>query len=467
LNSILKFEAPPTIASFMRSKAFVRCILGPVGSGKSTGCLIELIRRMCEQEKGPDGIRRTRFAIIRQTLSQIKQTVLKEFYTWAGPITTFKVSENTIYIKFNDVESEIHLIPLDDEQDIRRLLSLQLTGAWINEAPEVDVSIVPALCGRLGRYPSKAQGGPTWFGLIMDGNFGTEGGDWHRVLEMELPADWQFWKQPSGLSAEAENLDNLPGGHEYYERLERSHSEAWVKRYVKAEWGDDPSGTAVFRDTFKRSFHVHVELEPVHAYPLIVGQDFGRDPCSVICQPDHKGRLLVLEEVIAEDIGLELHIEQALRPALTHQRYLGKSVAVVGDPAGVAKGNIYEDTCFDALKRSGFVAFPAPTNDIDPRIRSIEYFLMGQRDGGPALIIDESRCPTIVRALAGGYRYAKTKAGVRKPSPDKNKYSHIIDALQYACLAAQGGMSGMIASRLQQRRIVTKERKQVNAAGWT
>ena len=140
---------------------------------RSTGCLIELIRRMCEQEKGPDGIRRTRFAIIRQTLSQIKQTVLKEFYTWAGPITTFKVSENTIYIKFNDVESEIHLIPLDDEQDIRRLLSLQLTGAWINEAPEVDVSIVPALCGRLGRYPSKAQGGPTWFGLIMDGNFGT------------------------------------------------------------------------------------------------------------------------------------------------------------------------------------------------------------------------------------------------------------------------------------------------------
>src|SRR6478752_8480830 len=109
------FDAPPTISQFMCSSAFVRIILGPVGSGKSTGCLMEIMRRSAEQAKGPDGYRHTRWAIVRQTLQQIKQTVLKEFYTWVEPITRFKVSENTIYIEHEDVKAEIHLIPLDDQ----------------------------------------------------------------------------------------------------------------------------------------------------------------------------------------------------------------------------------------------------------------------------------------------------------------------------------------------------------------
>jgi hypothetical protein len=74
------------------------------------------------------------------------------------------------------------------------------------------------------------------------------------------------------------------------------------------------------------------DIEPVNGAVLLVGQDFGRDPCSVVCQFDHKGRLLVLEEVLAEDTGLELHISGALRPTLMQERYLGKSCVVIGDP---------------------------------------------------------------------------------------------------------------------------------------
>lgn len=460
----MNFTAPPTVAAFMRSEAFVRIILGPVGSGKSTGCLMEIFRRACEQAPGPDGLRHTRFAIVRQTLQQIKQTVLKEFYTWASPVVTFKVSENTIYLTFNDVRSEIHLIPLDDEQDQRRLLSMQLTGAWVNEATEIDPNIIPSLSGRLGRYPSAAQGGATWFGLIMDSNFPNEGGEWHQLLEETLPADWQLFKQPSGLSPEAENIPHLPGGRAYYERLARGQSQEWVRRYILAEYGNDPSGSAVFRDSFKASFHGVPGLMPVPGYPLIIGQDFGRDPWSVITQNDHMGRLLVLEEVAATDIGLEQHIREGLRPALMQERYMGKPVAIAGDPSGVAKGSIYEETTFDVLKRMGFMAFPAPTNDIDPRLRAIEAFLLQQRNGGPAMLIDPEKCPTIMRALGGGYRYSKSKAGVRKPTPDKNAYSHPTDALQYACLVAHGGMvNGIIMNRLRK----PIKRQRASAAGWT
>lgn len=461
----MTFTAPRTVADFMSDPSFVKIILGPVGSGKSTGCLMEILRRASQQARGPDGLRRTRFAIVRQTLQQIKQTVLKEFYTWAEPITTFKVSENTIYVSFDDVRCEIHLIPLDDENDQRRLLSLQLTGAWVNEFTEIDPAIIPSLCGRLGRYPSQAQGGPTWFGLIMDGNFPNEGGLWHELLETNLPEDYVLYKQPGGRTPVAENIENLPGGVEYYNRLARGQSPEWVKRYVDAQYGNDPSGMAVFRDTYTHEFHSRDTLDPIPGRPLLVGQDFGRDPWSVICQLDHRGRFLVLEEVEGTDIGLEQHLMLNLRPRLMDARYMNLPVAVIGDPAGVAKSTLYEETSFDMLKREGFHAFPAPTNDIDPRLRSIEAFLMQQVSGSAMFLIDRARCPTLVQGLRGGYRYSKMKGGQRKPTPDKNSFSHPMDSLQYAALAAHGGMvEGRIMNRLKRP---TPVKPSFNASAWT
>jgi hypothetical protein len=479
--TVINYTAPPTCAAFMKSNSFGRLIAGPVGSGKTTACLFELFRRACEQAPAGDGLRYTRMAIVRQTLKQLKDTVLKDITTWLEGVAEYRVSENTIYIRAGDVRSEWLLIPLDTPEDQRRLLSMQLTMSWLSECIEMDVGLISPLAGRVGRYPAANLGGATFFGLIADTNMPSEGSDWHKFM-VEPPADWLIFTQPGGMSPNAENLEwltqtpetlKLPvtsevrraQGRTYYERFIRSNSENWCKRYVHAQFGDDPAGSAVFKESFKAAFHVVEGVEPVSGHPLIVGQDFGRDPCSVICQLDHRGRLLVLEEVIAEDIGLELHIERALRPALQQTRFLGRAVAIVGDPAGRQRSSIYEETTFDVLKRSGFMAFPAPTNDLDPRLRAIEAFLLAQRDGGPAILIDKHRCPTIARGLGGGYRYGKTRGGQRRPSPDKNSYSHIIDALQYAALAAHNGMSGMIAGRLQQR--PRRDRIRMTAGAWT
>ena len=480
----INYTAPPTCAAFMKSQSFGRLIAGPVGSGKTTACLFELFRRACEQEPAPDGVRYTRFAIVRQTLSQLKMTVLKDITQWLEGVATFKVSENTVYIQVGDVRSEWVLVPLEDPEDQRRLLSMQLTGAWMSECIEMDVGIVSPLSGRCGRYPSAAQGGATWFGVIADTNMPTEGTPWHRFMELETPPDWHVFIQPSGLSDEAENLEwltqtpetlKLPPtdparraqGRTYYERLSRSNGEDWVKRYVHAQYGNDPSGSAVFREAFKTSFHVVDELEPVYGHPLIVAQDFGRNPCAIIAQIDHKGRLLVLEELASEDMGLELHIQRALKPALAKERYFGRPVYIVGDPAGRQRSTSYEETSFDLLKRNGLMAFPAPTNDIDKRLRAVEAFLLAQRDGGPAVMFDRQRCPQLVQAMNGMYRYAKTRNGQLRALPDKtHPWSDLADALQYACLAAHGGFADYVANRLTRPRS-NPQRSRVTAAAWT
>lgn len=454
----------------MKSEAFGRLIAGPVGSGKTTACVIELLRRSFMQSAADDGFRYTRFAVVRQTLKQLKDTVLKDCESWLQGLGSWKVSENTFHVQFNDVRSEWVFIPLEDAEDQARLLSMQLTGAWLSECVEMDINILGPVSGRLGRYPSAKRGNPVWYGIVADTNMPVEMSDWYNFME-NLPPDWQKFVQPSGLSKEAENLNYLTQtdqtsklpldhpvrvaqGRKYYERFVDMYGadSDWVKRYVYAQYGDDPSGSAVFRASFKSDFHIVDDTMLIPGYPLIIGQDFGRNPWSLICQCDHMGRILVHQEVPATNIGLEKHVNEKLRPALMGEKYLGYKVATVGDPAGVAKGSIAEESCFDALKRLGLPAFPAPSNLIEPRLRAVETYLGRQVNGGPALMISRKGCPWLCRAMSGGYRFTKnTKGGLRvvPEKDDKEGFSHVADCLQYVCLVAHGNMVGYIMERMR------------------
>lgn len=483
----VEFTPPPTIREFMLSEAFFRIIGGPVGSGKTTGVMMEMLRRSCEQTPAPDGFRYTRWAIVRVTLKQLRDTVLKDIIQWLEPIVTFKVTDNTVTIEAGDVKSEWLLIPLENQEDQKRLLSMQLTGAWLSEAIEIPLSLTEPLAGRCGRYPGAQLGGATWFGMLADTNLPTLGTDWAEYM-LDPPATTDVFLQPSGLSEEAENLPYLmqtpqtlklpvddarriAQGRTYYERLAASPlGDAWIARYVRAEFGEDPSGLAVHRDTFKLDFHVRNGIDPVQQKMLLIGQDFGRDPCSIILQMDARGQVRVLGECIAEDISLELHLQRSLRPLLASARYAGLPAVIIGDPSGAHKDSLYEETAFDMLKRMGFVAHPAPTNDIDARLRAVDSLLLQQRDGGPAMVFDYDHCPVLVRAMMGGYRYARTRAGVTKPLPDKlsaeyAKYSHPADALQYACLAVHGGLTTLIMQRMA--RGPRARRPAPPSGGWT
>jgi hypothetical protein len=470
----------------MKSAAFGRLVAGPVGSGKTTACVIELLRRSIGQSPGADGKRHTRHAIVRQTLKQLKDTVLKDCQTWLRGLGEWKVSEGTYHVDFDDVRSEWVFIPLENAEDQARLLSMQLTGAWMSEAIEMDLDVIAPLSGRIGRYPNGADGVPTWKGIIADTNFPTDHSPWHDFMENPVN-DWEVFKQPGGLKVEAENLNwlnqdetsmKLPVDHPvrvqqgrgYYDRFINMYGEKsdWVRRYVKAEYGDDPSGAAVFKNTFRSDYHIAADTIPIPGYPLIVAQDFGRNPWSLITQMDHMGRLLVHQEVGGTNVGLEKHVNENLKPMLFSERFMGFKVCIVGDPSGVAKGSIGEETCFEALKRFGFPAVPAPTNDIEPRLRAVEALLGRQVNGGPALLISRRGCPMLCRGMSGGYRFIKMKTGALKTIPDKNDkegFSHVADDLQYASLIVHGGLVPEIARRLRPRS--TRPSPKVNAAGWT
>jgi hypothetical protein len=474
----IDFDAPLVCGQFMASSQFFRLLAGPVGSGKTTTVLMELLRRACEQWPSPDGIRHTRFAICRQTLSQLKNTVLKDAVAWFHPVASWKVSDSTLYFDFKDVKSEWLLLPLETPEDQRRLLSLQLTGVMLNEAIETDVDLIGPITGRCGRYPGPADGGCKWHGIIGDTNMPPEGSPWHYVME-NPEEDMEVFFQPGGLEKNAENLnyllqtpetlklpfdhpDRIRQGRLYYERLARSRNSDWVDRYVHAKYSPDPSGTAVFKASFNRRFHVVDDIEPLNA-TLIVGQDFGRNPVSVLLQMDHLGRILVLEEVWAENISLQSQLP-ILRSMLNSARYMGKRVCLVGDPSGSFKNSNDERTAFDILRQGGFTVVSAPTNLIDPRLRAVEDYLLQQRMGGPAIMFSKRGCPRLIAAMGGGYRYTYNTLDQSRAIPDKDEHSHLADALQYGVLGYSRTTAMQVARVLSRRR---NDRPRVTAAGWT
>jgi hypothetical protein len=490
------YNAPPTISRFMQSEAFGRLIWGPVGSGKTTACVVELAKRMATQAPSPvDGRRYTRFAIIRQSLKDAKATVLKDIRAWFGPIADWRVSESTLYLEYGDVVSEWPFIPLDEPDDVKRLLSLQLTGSYINECIETDIDLLSDIAGRVGRYPNNDLGVCTWSGIWADTNAPVSHTPWANFID-KPPIDWQIFHQPGGHTPEAENLAHLnqtaetillpendprriEQGRGYYRRLLSVGTPDYLRRYVFSEFGRDPAGSAVFAESFKFDYHVsETEIDPVYSRLLVVGQDFGRSPWSIICQLDHGGRLMVLEEVAGrgaagEGVGLEQHINQNLIPALMAPRYAGRPIVVVGDPAGRAKDTLFEMNSFDLLKSCGLNCEPAPTNDLEPRLRAVESFLTRQIGGRPAIVIDAKRCPTLIAALNGQYKFAvkadQSGGQFRKDVPEKlHPWSDVMDALQYVCLVTGNlGAYSYVLGRVLSRNRPAAYRPRISSLAWT
>jgi hypothetical protein len=243
----IDYDAPPTVRRFMDSSAFVRAVVGPVGSGKSSGCIMEILARACEQRKGPDGKRRTRFAIIRNTYPELRDTTRKTFEAWI-PAELGKWHEQsfTFHLCFGDVDCEVLFRALDRPEDVKKLLSLELTGAYINEAREIPKSVLDVLQSRVGRYPSKKDGGPTWFGVWMDTNPWPTTSELYKLFSEQRPEGFELFEQPSGLADNAENVENLPPG--YYARLCHGKDQAWVDEYVKAKYPNADRGS-VFGDS--------------------------------------------------------------------------------------------------------------------------------------------------------------------------------------------------------------------------
>lgn len=405
-------------------------------------------------------------------MQQLRQTVLADVTSYLGPCAHYFVTDSTIQLRLSlpdgtRVHSDWQLIPLDSREDVRRLLSLQLSGAWLNELREIDFEIIRPLLGRCGRYPSKAQGGPTWYGLIADTNPWSTDSSYHDRMVLNPRPGWALYHQPSALSAEAENLENLPPS--YYEDLIADQDQDWASVYVESQWGESNAGAAVFRKTFHVPSHVKDTVPLVNPNrPLVIGLDFGRTPTAIIGQHDNYGRAIIFKEVITENTGLIAMIEEHLLPVLTAPPFAGKRMFIVGDPAGRQRSQTGEETPFDILREYKFLAYPASSNAIDARLSAVERLLRSTVMGEPALQISRDGCPMLIRALSDRYRYRRRRDGRLEDIPEKlHPWSDLADALMYLAMGVQSNVTGRVINRERRYYAGLDNQPPVSAQGWT
>lgn len=447
------------------------CIQGPVGSGKSSASVMKLFTVMTGQAPGRDGKRRSRILVIRNTFAELRMTTIATWKQLLPPEQYGRFYDTAPFrhdIRVGDVEADVWFLALDSEDDRKKLLSFEITAAWVNEAREVPRAIVSTLMERIGRYPARMDGGPTRPVVILDTNApsddhwipimrgdvpppATMGEDERRALVK--PDTWSFYNQPGGL---LEVLDDQ-GNHVRFEENPAAENTKWLEPgyYANAakgrpvdevrislcnQLGRVKAGRPVWPG-FRRSLHVaKTDLLPVPGPPVQVGVDFGLTPAAVIGQCIN-GRWLILDELVADDgAGMGAVTFGPLLKRHLAERYPGCRFALTGDPAGDQRAQSDEQSPFMIFRAAGLPILPAGTNDWTVRKEAVESALSRLVNGYPALLVSP-RCLRLVAAMEYGYRYAKLKVSADRYSdmPVKDEHSHVADAAQYLLLGGGEG----------------------------
>ncbi len=450
----------------MISTQFLRGIRGPVGSGKSVTCCWDLMTHAFAQPPSPiDKKRRFHGTIIRNTNPQLKTTTMK---TWKmqfpeerfGPINMSPPYSQIVTGK--DFEFEFLFLSADREDDIRKLLSLDTTMIWVNEAREMRKGLIDIITTRARRFPPKEHGGPPTTGVIMDTN-APEDNHWWPIIAGDTPLppfispeeaallvrpdNWQFFNQPGAMTEikdgkivrgyeinpDAENLQNLPD--DYYQNSIQGKRKSWINVYVLNRLGTVIEGKPCY-ENFNKEIHVSaVPLEPIKGLPIRVGFDWGLTPAAIFAQQLHDGRYRVLAELCMTEMGAK-RFARVVRQFVLNA-YPGYPLLMHGDPTGDNRRDTDEETVFRVVRAEGLNVAPAPTNDVTIRLETGDEMFGRIINGEPAVLIDPS-CTTFTYGAEVGYQFPRisTASEVYEDSPAKNQYSHVHDAWQALLLGA-------------------------------
>jgi hypothetical protein len=448
-----QYHAPPTIARLMHSDQRLQFLFGPLGGGKTTGVLMKIMTMAHLQKPTPYGVRKTRWACVRNTRPQLRDSVLKTVFEWLPPngrsIHWHETDMNmTIDHPLGDgtrINCEIMFRALDDERDARRLLSVEYTGAWLSEFREIPHSLLIDVLSRTGRYPSAIDGGSDWYGVIGESNMCTKGSDWYDFLVLNKPDNCDVFIQPSGLAPDAENMQNLKP--DYYTMLMAGARENWIDAHIRCIFPDSLDGKAVWGSTYDYARHVATEeLKPVGNAPIIIGCDQGRSPAAVATQMAPNGELRILRETYASGVGMDSFASQYLRP-MVNTYFPTHPILVVIDPAGCRKSEVNDQSPKDVLELAGFRVQAAPTNILERRISAVERIMLLHN----GLKISPA-CRALINAVSSEYRFRTKKNGELEDIPEKlHPVSDLADALQYAAMVGSGAALGRIMNRINKR----------------
>lgn len=476
--------AGPVSARFLSSRKRIRGIMGPIGSAKTSHALMDLVYLGIQQAPHPlDRVRRTKFAIIRETYRQLEKTTLPSWRRWfpkSFPESEWhggaggQPAEHTLRFGLKDgttAEIILQFIAVGEQSAEDTARGLEITGAFLEEADLLPFDLISWLDTRVGRYPAKdverGFGGATWRGITLAFN----APDLEHPLYRMLVEDGQvnaaggttaFFEQPGGLvevrrgeyavNPNAENLANLPA--RYYQDMISNNMPYWkIRRMILNKWGASRDGAPVYPEYDDEKHCPAQPMEPIAGRGLKIGLDSsGLHGAALIAQCSSLGQWRALDELVSPQSGLGATEFARLFMVLLNDRYrpwvenfghrpdpARQAIEIFYDPADGkdSDGKTWISLFMAVVSRAciSVRARKAPTNRLTPRIEAVRGAL-GDRGGQPGFQINR-RCTVTRRGFNSGYRLKRVQvAGSERfhEEPEKNECSHPHDALQYVLL---------------------------------
>jgi hypothetical protein len=461
---------------FINDPMFISSIMGPYGSAKTTSCFQKILNSVLWQRPDRNGVRRARWCVIRDTYDQLEKNVMKDWFAWFP-----KTKENyngelhthTLTLDFPGLGIcvlEMIFVGIGEKKAEAVFKGMQLTGLWLNEVDTLSREVLNFGIPRVGRYPMAKDGGCAWSGVISDFN-APDVDNWTYDLlvnkNLGIPEEKMaqlreqygpnfginFWQQPGGDTAEAENLANLPAG--YYDRLIMSFAgnENKIRRFVKNKFGAVQNGQPVYPE-FNDEFHTAKEfVQPIEGLPIHIGIDGGSTPAAVFAQLDEMGQVRILGECVVFNPDEEQTLAKLgpkqfgreVREYIDRMWPKAKVGELWADPAaffGGSEGEDAEDKAWidEFAEKFGKKVRPAPGtkgNRLTPRLEAVRDCLTTNVGSKPGLLLSPI-ARHMRRGFNNGYVIQRVKfsdgSGRWKDQPNKNDFSHVHDALQYVVL---------------------------------
>lgn len=438
LEYTLKYTCGPVAQKFHADReSRVKLLIGPFGTGKTTSAGYDMVEVASKMVLPTRGKKRSRFAIVRNTYPELRDTTIKTYLDWFPPLYfgKYNATDKIYRMEYDGREIELIFKALDSPQDVRDLLSLELTGAHVDEAREIHHSVVKGLLGRIGRFPSmKDTDGENPFitppQVLLTTNYPSAEHWLHRDFVAKPIAGYRIYEQ-----SQSENAHNLRPN--YYQDLEKDYADRpdLLKTLVRGEWGVTVCGKLVYPE-FNRRLHVaDCSLAPSTPVRVVRGWDnTGLSPAINLSYVTSTGQWRIFKEFCFADTGIMdaaeaviLWANQNLHPGCTFVDY--------ADPAGRNRDSSKQSPAdyirakadeygLDIFLIDGIQTFKVRREAVASRLTKVI-------NGEPALLIDPS-CTRTIDGFDGGYAFEEIgNSGTFKTTPIKNEYSHIHDSIQY------------------------------------
>lgn len=469
----LNWRAPgPVCEAFVRSRADVKCIMGPIGSGKTTAAMFDGIACGYAQPRSPvDGIRYYMTALCRATYRDLWRSSIPSWFELIGydtPEFTGGRDQPAVHrLLFNHpnggvIQYTMLFLALGEDWEAT-LRGLQVS-AWIfEEGDQLPIDMIDVAGGRT-RYPQMIHGGAWWDGVAITANaFDLDSEHYERFVIERREGD-AFFVQPSALAPNAENVRNLKAN--YYPKQMRGSSEDYIRKYIRNEFGYSKDGKPVLPE-FQPGLHVADRtLQPNPNLAIKVGSDAGLLPAAVIGQQQPDGVWWILDEIWGHEGGagdygriinqlLDQERYRAVERAFDRDFTGGEWCEGWIDPSGVARSPAAEgdETRWIQVlaKTTGLRWRPAPSNSLSLRLEAVRQPLTRGIGTGRGLLISPV-CRVLIRALASKYRFKRILGPDKRYAftPEKNEFANVAEALQYLLLG--GGEFYAVRGRDQKRR---------------